>query len=139
MTILGCSAKALTGLARIRRQRGEIDTAMGLLRQATEINPDYMDAYRMMLEISEERGNRAGIVHAASVLHDLSPENPRYTLMLARTYLEMEHFEASERYFKLTISLSPRIAEAYKGLGHVYLAQDEYEKAMRNLKKALDL
>ena len=31
------------------------------------------------------------------------------------------------------------MAEAYKGLGKLYLIRDEYELAMKNLTKALDL
>lgn len=133
------SARALTGLARIHRLKDSPEAAMSLLRQATAANPEYIESYRLMLEVCEEKEDVPGIVHAASALHQLSPENPRYTLILARTYLEASRFQDSEIYFKKTIALSPRMAEAYKGLGHVYVAQEEYEKAMKNFKKALDL
>ena len=69
----------------------------------------------------------------------MSPENPRYTLVLARIYLEMKHLEGSLDFFRKTVALSPRMAEAYKGLGNVYFAREEYEKAMKSYKKALDL
>lgn len=133
------SARALCGLARVKRQRGDPKAAVALLNQAVALNAEYIEAYRVMLDIHEEQFNRAGIIHTASILHSLSPENPRYTLMLARCYLEMSALEASEKFFRKTVSLSPRLAEAYKGLGNVYLAQEEYEKAMRSFKKALDL
>jgi tetratricopeptide (TPR) repeat protein len=133
------SARALCGMARGARARDQAEEAMRLLREATRWNPEYVEAYRVMLEIAEEQDDRAGMVQTASILHALSPENPRYTLILARTYLEMEQLEGSERFFKKTIALSPRMAEAYKGLGSVNMAQEEYEKAMRNFKKALDL
>jgi len=133
------SARAFCGLARIARQREDPDTAMKHLREATRSNPEYIEAYRMMLDISEDREDRTGIIQAASVLHSLSPDNPRYTLVLARTYLELNQLEGSERFFRKTVALSPRLAEAYKGLGSVYMAQEEYEKAMKSFKKALDL
>lgn len=139
LTLRDASARALCGMARVRRLMDDPQGSLRLLEQATDANPDYIEAYRVMLELCEEQDNRAGIVKAASMLNTLSPENPRYTLVLAKTYLEMSHFEASESFFKKTLSLSPRMAEAYKGLGQIYLAQDEYEKAMKNFKRALDL
>jgi tetratricopeptide (TPR) repeat protein len=133
------SARALVMLAKIRRQRDDADGALALLKQAVGINSEYIEAFRVMLDLSEERQDRVGIVQAASVLHNLSPDNPRYTLVLARTYLDMDQLEGSETYFRKTIQLSPRMAEAFKGLGSVYLATEEYDKAMKNFKKALDL
>lgn len=139
LTLRDSSARALCGLARVRRLMDDADGALQLLRLATKANIEYIEAYRVMLEIFEEQEDRTGIVQACTDLHQLSPENPRYTLILARTYLDMQHFEASESFFKKTVALSPRMAEAYKGLGHIYLAQDEYDKAMKNFKRALDL
>lgn len=133
------SARASCGKARIKWHRQDHEGAMQLLRVAANHNPDYIDAYRIMLDISEQRGNRAGIVQAASILTSMSPENPKYTLILAKAYLEMNHLEGSEKFFRKTIMLSPKLAEAYKGLGNLYLAQNEYEKAKKNFKKALDL
>jgi tetratricopeptide (TPR) repeat protein len=125
--------------ARILHKRGDGKAAIQLLNDATKLNPDYIEAYRILLEIAEERKDRTAIIQAASVLNSMSPENPRYTLVLAKTYLELSHFEGSEKFFKKTLSLSPKLAEAYKGLGNVHLAQEEYEKAAKNFKKALDL
>jgi tetratricopeptide (TPR) repeat protein len=112
---------------------------MQLLREATRANPDFIEAFRVMLEICEDGDDRAGIIQAAGVLHAMSPENPRYTLILARTYLDLQQLEGSEKFFRKTLLLSPRMAEAYKGLGNVYMATEEYAKAMRNFRKALDL
>ncbi len=135
----GKSARGCAIQARIAHKRGDPKGAMALLTEATLLNPDYIEAYRIMLEVAEERNDRAAIIQAASVLNSMSPDNPRYTLILARAYLELSHFEGSEKFFKKTLSLSPKLAEAYKGLGNVHLAQDEYEKAAKNFKKALDL
>jgi tetratricopeptide (TPR) repeat protein len=133
------SARACCGKARVKWSRHDHEGAMHLLRMAANFNPDYIDAYRIMLEISEQRGNRAGIVQAASILTSMSPENPKYTLILAKAYADMSHLDGSEKFFKKTIMLSPKMAEAYKGLGNLYLAKNEYEKAKKNFSKALDL
>jgi tetratricopeptide (TPR) repeat protein len=133
------SARAYCGKAKAKWAAQQHEAAMSLLRTATGFNPDYIDTYKIMLEISEQKENKVGIVQAASILTSMSPENPKYTLILAKVYLEMNHLEGSENYFKKTILLSPKLAEAYKGLGSVYLAQNDYEKAKKNFKKALDL
>lgn len=133
------SARANCGKAKIKWFFQDHEAAMHLLRTATNHNPEYIDAYKTMLDISEQRGNKAGIVQAASILTSMSPENPKYTLVLAKVYLEMNHLEGSENYYKKTIMLSPRMADAYKGLGSLYLAKNDYDKAKKNFRKALDL
>ena len=133
------SARALTGLGRLKLKRGDPEGALESLRQAVASNPDYIEAYRAMLDVHESKGDRSSVIQVASMLHALSPDNPRYTLLLAKSYLEMQHLVGAEQYFKQTITLSPRIAEAYKGLGIVHTARDEHEKAVKSFRKALDL
>jgi tetratricopeptide (TPR) repeat protein len=133
------SARALCGMAKIADARKNIPKAVELLREATTVNPDYIEAYKELLKISEREKDYATVIEAAMYLNSLSPENPKYTLILARTHLLMKSLEYSEDYFRKTIGLSPKLAEAYRGLGNVYMLQEEYEKAMKNFKKSLDL
>ncbi len=133
------SARALCGKAKVERQRGNALVALRFLRAALQHNPDFIEAYREMLAIAEEREDRAAMIQAAGVLHAQSPENPRYTLVLARAYLELSELEGSLKYYKKTVQLSPRLADAHKGLGNVYMAREEYEKAKKTFKRALDL
>ena len=139
LTLKDTSARALVGIARVHHATGDQAAAKASLKRATDVNPDYIESYRLSLEIAESESDRAAIIQSASILNSLSPENPRYMLILARTYLELSHLEASEKFFRKAILLSPRMAEAYKGLGNVYLAKEDYDRAMRNFKKALDL
>lgn len=133
------SARALVGLGQLRHRQGNLREAMRYLHQAVTTNPDFIDGYRVMLEIYESIGNHEGLIQTATMLNTLSPNNPRYTLILAKAFLDQRHTDQAEVFFKQTISLSPRLAEAHKGLGHVYTAKDEHEKALKSFKKALDL
>ena len=48
-----------------------------------------------------------------------------------------ESLDESDKFFSMTIRLSPRLAEAYKGLGKVNMMQEDYQSAMKNFKKGL--
>jgi tetratricopeptide (TPR) repeat protein len=133
------SARALVSLAKIELDRGDSKKAKEYLESAISSNHEYIDAYRLRLEISIAETDKPSIIETAMFLHSLSPENPRYTLILAKTHLDLRQIEGSEQFFRKTIGLSPMLAEAYQGLGNVFMLKSEYEKAMKNFKKALDL
>ena len=139
LTMNDKSARAFVGMARIKRQRGDIPAAEQMLEQATWANPEYIDSYKEILEIATIKRDKVAMIHAATRLHRLSPDNPRYALVLASTHLQMSNLDASEALFKKAVLLSPRLAEAYKGLGTVYLAKEDFERAAKNFKKSLDL
>lgn len=133
------SARALVGMARIARIRGDKDEAIRLYDKAIALNGDFVDSYRDLLEIYLEHGPTDKLVETAIKINDLSPDNPKYTLILARAHLEAGDHEESEGWFKRTIRLSPKLAEAYKGLGKINMIQEDYQSAMKNFSKALDL
>ena len=133
------SARAMTGLGRIHLGLRDYKQAMDAFRKATESNPEYVDGYKYMLQIAEERNDIMSMLQTATVLHSLSPDNPKYPLMIARAHMDLGNLSDSETFFKLTVRLSPTLADGFKGLGTVYMQKKEYDKAMKALEKALDL
>jgi tetratricopeptide (TPR) repeat protein len=133
------SARAVCGLGRIALLHKQTDRAIQCFKQAVENNPEYIDGYKQLLKISQEHQDHTGIIQGATILHKLSPENPRYPLMIAASQMELGKYTAAEEYFKITLTLSPRLASAYKGLGNLYLRTKEFDKAAINFEKALDL
>ncbi len=133
------SARAFCGLGRIEADRANFEKAFHLFRSAIEINPDYLEAVRSLLDIGLQNGKSKQLLPLARYAQHLSPNNPRYSLILAQILLEESQFPESEQHFKQAIRLSPRLAESYKGLGKLYLIQDDYDRAMKNFHKALDL
>lgn len=133
------SSRANCGLAKISLLRGNTIDAMNFLKEAIENNPDYLEAYREMIKVCETENDFETMLNIGLKLHTMSPENPKYTIILAKVYLEMGRLDKSEEFFKKTIRLSPKIIEAFKGLGIVYMQKKEYENAMKNFTKALDL
>ncbi len=139
LTMKPQSARATCGLGKIELLRQNPEKAISCFKQAVANNPDYIDGYKQLLKISEEQKDHAGVVQGAKILHNLSPENPKYPLIIAAAQMELRRFADAEEYFKLTLKLSPTLAAAYKGLGHLYLKTKDFEKAALNLEKALDL
>lgn len=133
------SARAWHGLAQIADKKGDQGKALELLKRSIDMNPDYVDALRELIEILAIRGPVRDLVLHCTKAHEISPENPKYTLILAKAHLEEEDYTSSEYFFKKTIRLSPKLAQAYKGLGRLYMIQEDYDSAMKNFEKSLDL
>lgn len=139
LTIKPQSARAICGLGKIELVNNNQEQALMCFKQAVANNPDYIDGYRQLLKLSQEKNDHFGIIEGAKILHRLSPENPRYPLMIAASHMELGKYVAAEEFFKLTLKLSPTLAAAYRGLGNLYLKTKEFQKAAVNLEKALDL
>lgn len=133
------SARALCGLAKIQFIKKDYKTALALFQDAIAIKPEFIEAHRGALDVYEATGDSEGLLQQALKLNDLSPDNPGYTLTIARCFAEQNELSKSEKFFRSSIRLSPKLAEAYKGLGNVLYLKEEYEEAMKNFEKALDL
>jgi len=133
------SARALCGMAKVLDLRGNLEGAQALYHRSIQVNPEFIEAHRGLLEIFEKLGDLQAVLDRAHHINQLSPDNPKYMLIIAKTLLDMQQLQESESYFKKVIRLSPKLAEAYKGLGNVYMLKEDYEEAMKNFEKALDL
>jgi tetratricopeptide (TPR) repeat protein len=133
------SARAHSGLAKIHFEWNQAAEALKHVEQAIASNPNYLEPYRIKLKWAQSEKQFPVVIALARLLHERSPENPKYTMILAKTCLEQGDMQASELYFKMTISVSPKLAAAYKGLGEVYFKQGNYPRSRRYFMKALDL
>lgn len=133
------SARAMTAIGRVHLINNDHVHAAESFRKAVELNPEYVEGYKYILQIAESSGDHRTILQYATILHQFSPENPRHPLMIARAQLELGDFDASEQMFQTAVKLSPTLADAYRGLGLVYIQKNHFEKASRAFEKALDL
>jgi tetratricopeptide (TPR) repeat protein len=139
ITLKPNSARAWHGLGLISLQKGDREKSIKHMLQAVGRNKQYLDAYRSLLQIFEEGEQWDETLQIARILNEESPDNPRYALKIALASLALNKLEDAEEYFRKVIRLSPRLAAAYKGLGDVYIRQEDYEAAMENFHKAIDL
>lgn len=133
------SARAMAGIGRIHLANGDQMQALVAFRSAVEVNPEYIDGHKYLLKIAEQTRDLQGMLRTARTLHSLSPENPRYPLMMARALMELGNLNASEEMFRVCVRLSPTLADAFRGLGVVHMHRKEFEKAVKSFEKALDL
>jgi Flp pilus assembly protein TadD len=133
------SARCLHGLGLIHASRGDRERAIELLLLATTKNKQFLDPFRALLDLFESKGDWDSALRVAKILHEESPDNPKYVLKIAQSSLALSDFENAETHFRKVIRLSPRLAAAFKGLGDLYIRTDDYEAAMENYHKALDL
>jgi len=115
------------------------DDALKLFKKSLRLKPMYLDAMRGMISVFDATGDHENLLKVALKAHNLSPDNPRYTLIIARAYLSKGDLEQSTKYFADTIDLSPKLSEGYKGLGDVSMAKKDYKDAQSHYMKALDL
>ena len=132
------SARAMCGLVRIEIMNKDYNAAREKLRVAISFNAHYLEVYKLLLQIAEESGDTKALFEQANYLHEISPDNPRYPLVIADALLQAGDLAASEMFFKKTLSLSPKIAAAHRGLGLVYLKKHDYPRAQKCFQKALD-
>jgi tetratricopeptide (TPR) repeat protein len=133
------SARALHGLALIQIARGNRKKAIDILLLATTKNRQFLESYRTLLELFEQERDWNSALRVAKILHEESPDNPKYVLKLAQSSMGVNDLETAEANFRKVIRLSPRLAAAFKGLGDVNIRKEDYEAAMGHYHKALDL
>ena len=133
------SAKAFCGLGCIQMERSNIPAALSFFRNAVAANSSYVESYKFILQLAEGRADHVTALQTAAILHELSPENPRYPLQMAYAQLELKNTTESEKYFKICIRLSPLAAAGHKGLGSLYFVKKEFRKSQKALERALDL
>ncbi len=127
------------GLARIALARADHKKAIQYLRQTIEANPNFIEAHRLLMDIYLEIGSHDGYYKQATLLNELSPENPIYLVALAEKALDLKDFAAAETYYKRSVLLSPSMGAAHRGLGDIAFSREEYDRAEKHYKKALDL
>lgn len=134
------SARSMHGMGGVAVARKRAKEAFSWFQRAIQVNPDFLDAYRDQLDLMVANSYPLPeVLEIATRINELSPDNPKYTLILARIHLELGNLEQSEAFFKNSIRLSPKMADAYKGLGKINMIQEDYQSAMKNFRKALDL
>ena len=131
------SARAHCAMARVHIQRDQLDQGIPLLIKACELNPEFVEAHRLLLRVYQEKENKRGVREQASILHTISPDNIRYTMLLAELHLEDEAYDQAELFFQKTTQLQSRHRDAHWNLAELAMRRENYAKAAKHYRRAL--
>lgn len=134
--------QALTLLGVIARQAGRLDAAIDLLRRATQVAPDYADAYYNLGNALRDRNDRSQDDRTAAIeAYDralaLRPTQAGWHNNRAVVLLTEGDAPAAEAGFRRAVALDPGYAEAHSNLGNALLKQGRLEEAVAAYRQAL--
>ena len=121
------------------QQRGQNSEAIQDLTKATELNPDYADAYCFRGRVYRSQGEHDLAIEDSTKAIELNPDYAEAYYIRAAAYISQgEHDLAIEDSTK-AIELNPDYANAYLARGAAYYSKGEYDHAIQNLTKATEL
>lgn len=127
--------------------RGDLDAAVGELSRAVELRPDHPRALYLLGVAYARRGDDAesiAMLERAATARRTGVDRPGFPeawLALADVHRRRGDDEAAIDAYRAALDAgagdSTIRAEIYRGLGTVYLRQRRYDKAVRELRKAV--
>lgn len=156
---------SLTSNAEIYRQRGinmyhkgELDEAIGYLKQASCLKPDdpyaYIHlghAYHLKGEIRNESNSELDMaIETYTKAIELEPELAILYVFRSRVYYDKsrigsdkankdDQLDLTIKDCKQAVELEPELADAYNMLGNAYAEKGEFKKAIENFSRVIDL
>jgi len=125
-------------LAVIHRRAGDIKTAEEIYKVALDIgkpNISLLSNYIMLLK-SQQRMEEVAVLQ--NKMNKLDDMNPYQSLGEAFNARRSGNIKQAEVFFKKTLKKAPYLNQAYMGLYHIYVKQQEMDKAQAMLIKALE-
>lgn len=124
-------------LAQAWKERGELDRAVPLYRQAAEDAPDDPEAWYNLATALQQAGRMAEAREALTTAMHLDPSRPEAHNTLGIVHLAEGRPDAARQEFELAAQLDPRNAQALNNLGNVLrslrrpaAAEDAYRRAL---------
>jgi tetratricopeptide (TPR) repeat protein len=136
-------ARVYTAQASVLCAEGKFDDAMGRVRRAIELVPDYLPAkirrchmLRILGDIPQARRELNSID-----LNNVAPIQWKASLLDAHgaTYRALDQWAEAEDVYRKALELSPDYMNALYGLGLVYLSLGKHAEAIRRFKDVIDV
>jgi tetratricopeptide (TPR) repeat protein len=112
-------------------QRGRHQEALAEFRRATELNPDYADAWSAMGRAEDELGQHAlGLEHCARAV-EIDPYDARFVNDLGMMQFQARQYTAAAQSFRRALELRPRHSHARFNLGLTLYQLLDFDGAAR--------
>jgi tetratricopeptide (TPR) repeat protein len=119
-----------------------IDQAIATSMDAKILDPSQPGAYALVALYSSVKGDRQTTIKYLDMglsLDDITKETKVALLVSAgQSVARLSDFDRALDYYEEALIISPNEPTALKSLGSLYLAQDNFVLALKNLKKAIE-
>ncbi len=136
---------AKTGLAKMRLQNGEVETAKRLLQEVISDNANFLDAYDQLALAHQQLGEFGEAEQVLASAAKLSPNSVLRQKNLGTLALKLGNINVAEKAFAKSVEVGEhsilRTPDAYLGLARVYGQKSEVKQALQVLgavQKAFD-
>lgn len=134
---------------------GEFESAMNHYRQGLKYDPEHngcKSGHRQVKKIQTlmakaeklaSSGDNAGAIKNLQSLIDTDPEHrtvvPKAFLDMANAYLKLKQIKEAKDAVSKSIERDENNYEAYRIMGHIQMESEEFDGAVHNFRKALEL
>ena len=118
--------------------KGDLKRAIADLTEAIRLNPAYAEAYRNRGWAYGEQGNFDKALVDLTATVRLAPNDPDAQNCLAACKKKRDHEEVIA-HFDAVIRANPKNAEAYQSRAMVYVGNSDFDKAIADYAKAIEL
>lgn len=124
-------------LALALERADEKNLAIDELRKTLILKPDYTVASNMLAILYCGTGNKEAAIQVCESAIKYDIDNYELYFNAAIAYMELKDYENAKKYFALTLSKNPNLAEAYFGLGQIAVIAEDYYNAEASYLKAI--
>lgn len=115
------------------------DAAIEEAQAAIQVNPGYMEPYKVLGKIFGKREDHQRAFENFRIATMISPEDTEVRYNLALAYENLEKYEYAIKQYEKISRKSPDQPKAFFMLARVYSRDHQYDKALDSLKQALKL
>ncbi len=127
----------------VEQRNALIDQAIQTSMNAKDLDPGQPGSYALIALYSSVKGDKETTIKYLDMglaLKDI-PEETKIALLVSagQSVVRLGEFEKGLGYYEKALEIQPNEPTALKSLGALYLAQDNFESALANLDKAIEM
>jgi tetratricopeptide (TPR) repeat protein len=144
--LLGNAHNQLAGAATDEQSRRDhLSKAVDAYLTAIKLNPSHDAAHTNLATVYYQNGQFDEAQKYVEIALKLKPDDATSHYVLGTILLQRDPkqypgaLDAAQKEFEVAIQYQPGFGAAYTGLANVYLFKDDYQKALENAQKGVDL
>jgi len=133
----------LNKASNIDQRNALIEQAIQTSMNAKDLDPKQPGSYALIGLYSSVKGDKENTIKYLDMglsLEDI-PQETKVALLVSagQSVVRLREFDIALSYYEKALALQPNEPTALKSLGALYLAQDNFDEALKNLDKAIEM